>query len=88
MVNITNLRKAAKGTTHRKGVKETRGRNKKLSKANLAAIQRARKALIKKADSEFEAAWPAIIRMAGWLAGSLAGWLAGWLTVNIQLTYS
>jgi hypothetical protein len=57
MVNITNLRKAVKGKTYRKGVKETRGRNKKLSKANLAAIQRARKALIKKADSEFEVAY-------------------------------
>ena len=62
--NITSVRRALKGATFKRARKETRGRQRILTKANLSAIDRARKRLISKANGEYEVHWEDIIKAA------------------------
>ena len=45
--DITNLRKALKGLTYRRGGPETRGRKKSLTKANVRTMNKVRKQMLK-----------------------------------------
>ena len=58
------MRKTIKGKCYRRGVVETRGAKKILSNKNLAAINKARKTLIKKAGGCAEVTWEACRRKA------------------------
>ena len=62
--NLTNIRKALHGETYRRGMKETRGRKRTLSVANVTTLDRVRKEMIKKAKGEREVHWPEIIKRA------------------------
>lgn len=62
--SLPNLRKALKGNTYKRGVAETRGAKKVLTRANALALNRARKDLIKKAGAEREVHWKDIMRAA------------------------
>ena len=62
--NITTVRRALSGKTHRRGRVETRGRKKKLSDVNVRRIEAARKELIKKADGEREVHWDDVLTRA------------------------
>ena len=62
--NIKQIRKVLSGQTFRQGVVETRGRKKKLSKANVRRVNTVRKTLIKKANGEKEVAWEQILKVA------------------------
>ena len=62
--NLSTVRRALRGVTHRRGMVETRGRKRTLSPANIRALNSARKRLIAKADGQYEVRWNAIIRAA------------------------
>lgn len=62
--SLPNLRRALKGFTYKKGIKETRGRKKKLTPAKVRAMDTARKSLITKAKGEQEVHWEDIMRKA------------------------
>jgi hypothetical protein len=62
--NITNVRKALKGKSYRRGKVETRGRKKTLTRRNVLQLNSTRKKLIKKADSEYEVHWTDVVRGA------------------------
>ena len=62
--DITTLRRALKGKTHRRGRQETRGSKKVLTAAHLRALDSTRKKLIVKADNEFEVHWEDVIQKA------------------------
>jgi hypothetical protein len=55
--NLTNVRKALKGKSYRRGAVETRGRKAKLSMKVVQSINKARKVLLKKANNEKEVTW-------------------------------
>ena len=55
--NVTNVRKALKGKSFRRGAIETRGRKRKLSKKVVKAIDKAREKLLEKADNLKEVTW-------------------------------
>jgi hypothetical protein len=56
------IQRALKGNTFKRGVKETRGRKRKLSKANTRQLDKTRKELIQKAKGEEEITWDRVIR--------------------------
>ena len=62
--NLSTVRRALRGITHRRGMVETRGRKRSLSPANVRALNAARKRLIAKADGQYEVHWCDIIRAA------------------------
>ena len=62
--NLTTVRRAIKGSTFKRSRKETRGRPRRLTKANVCALDRARKKLIGKAEGEHEVHWEDIIKAA------------------------
>ena len=62
--DLTTVRRALKGKTHRRAIKETRGRKKLLSAANIRKLNSVRKTLIKKAKGEREIHWKEIIAKA------------------------
>ena len=51
-MDITNFRKVLKGKTYRRGVVETRGRKKSLTKKHVVAMNKVRKTLAKKAKNK------------------------------------
>ena len=55
--NVTNVRKALKGQSFRRGQVETRGRKRKLSRRVVLKLDRTRKELIEKAKNEKEVHW-------------------------------
>jgi hypothetical protein len=61
---IQNIRKALNGNSYRRGVVETRGRKKTLSKSNAIAINKVRKELIKNKDGQKEVCWKDILKKA------------------------
>ena len=62
--NLTTVRRALKGITHKRSLVETRGRKRLLSDQNVRSLDRARRKLIEKADGEYEVHWPDVIRAA------------------------
>ena len=62
--NLTTVRRALKGKTFKRGRVETRGRKKKLSVRNLAALNTARRSLIKKSGGKDEVHWEDIQKKA------------------------
>ena len=62
--NLSTVRKALRGISHRRGMVETRGRKRILSPTNVRALNAARKRLIAKADGQYEVHWSDIIRAA------------------------
>jgi hypothetical protein len=62
--NLTTVRRAIKGSTFKRSRKETRGRPRRLTKANVSALDRTRKKLIGKAAGEHEVHWGDIIKAA------------------------
>ena len=62
--NLTNVRKALKGFTYKRGLKETRGRKIKYSKKWVKALNQQRKALIKKAQNDREVRWRDVVKAA------------------------
>ena len=52
--DLTTVRRFVKGKTHKRATTETRGRKKKLSVANVKAMDRARDKLLTQADCERE----------------------------------
>jgi hypothetical protein len=63
--DLTAVRRALNGKTHRRGRQETRGAKKKLSAAHLRALECMRKKLIAKADNDHEVHWADVIEKAG-----------------------
>ena len=55
--NLSTVRRALRGVTHRRGMVETRGRKRTLSPANIRALNTARKRLIAKADGQYDVHW-------------------------------
>ena len=53
--DVTSVRRALRGSTHKRGRKETRGRKPSLSVAQIRRLEPARVALIEKAENEGEA---------------------------------
>jgi hypothetical protein len=51
---LNNVRRAIKGLTHKRGVKETRGRKKKMTAVNIRAVNKARLELQKQSGGEYE----------------------------------
>ena len=62
--DVTTVRRALKGKTFRRGLKETRGRKAKLTKAATRKLNATRKRLIEKAKGEKEVHWDQILRSA------------------------
>ena len=62
--HITNVRKALKGNTYKRGRKETRGRRAKYSKKMVLRMDKARKDLAKKVSSGREVLWRDIRKAA------------------------
>ena len=62
--NVTNVRKALKGQSFRRGQVETRGRKRKLSRRVVLKLDRTRKELIEKAKNEKEVHWGDVLRRA------------------------
>jgi hypothetical protein len=62
--DITTLRRALKGKTHRRGRQETRGAKKVLTASHLRALDSTRKKLIAKAGNEYEVHWDDVIKKA------------------------
>ena len=62
--NITNIRKAVKGITYKRGMVETRGRKPIYSKRQVSKMNTVRKHLLKKAKGEREVRWSDIQRVA------------------------
>ena len=62
--DLTNVRKALKGFTYKRGLKETRGRKVKYSKKWVTALTQKRKELIKKAQNDREVRWRDVVKAA------------------------
>ena len=62
--DLTTVRRALKGKTHKRCLAETRGRKRVLSDKNVHALDRARRKLIEKAGGEYEVHWTDVIRAA------------------------
>ena len=62
--NLTNVRKALKGQSYRRGQVETRGRKRKLSRRVVLKLDTTRKQLIEKANNEGEVHWGNVLRKA------------------------
>ena len=62
--DATTVRRALKGKTFRRGLKERRGRKAKLTKAATRKLNATRKELIHKANGEKEVHWDQILRSA------------------------
>ena len=62
--NITNVRKALKGQSYRRGKKETRGRNRKLSRRTVMKLNAMRQHLIETLNNEGEVHWKTLLRRA------------------------
>ena len=60
--NLTNVRKAFKGKTYKRGRQETRGRKLKISPKVARSMNKVRKQLCKKAESEYEVRWQDVIK--------------------------
>ncbi len=59
--DLTNVRRALRGKTFKRGRSETRGRKKVLSSRNLESMDAAREQLIEKADGEGEVHWAHVL---------------------------
>ena len=55
--HLTRVRKALKGLSYRRGVKETRGRKPVYTRKNVQKMEATRKKLIKKVDGNREVCW-------------------------------
>lgn len=62
--HLTNVRKALKGVTYKRGLAETRGRKRVLRGTTLRKLDRARKTLQQKAAGEREVHWKDVLRAA------------------------
>ena len=62
--NLTAIRRALRGATHKRGHKETRGRKLKYTKKMVSKANDARKKLIKKASNQREVRWEDVRRAA------------------------
>ena len=89
----TTVRRALKGTSHKRGRVETRGRKKKLSARNLKAMDSARKVLIKRADRQHEVHWadvqnkarvPAVHRTTAARGMAAAGFNVKWRPARVK----
>ena len=60
--NITNIRKALKGNTYRRGITETRGRKRALSAHVVRHMNQTRRSLIRTAGGNREVRWKDVIR--------------------------
>lgn len=63
--DLTNVRFFIKGLTHRRGVVETRGAKRKLTRRKLQKVNTVRKKLYAQADGETEVHWDEILEKAG-----------------------
>ena len=61
--NLTAVRRALKGKSHKRGVPETRGRKRKLTKQQVRKLNTVRKNLLKKACSESKVTYKQILRV-------------------------
>ena len=61
--DLTNVRRALKGKVYKRGVPETRGGQRTLTKKQILKLDGVRKKLLKKADSESNVTWPLILRV-------------------------
>ena len=59
--NITNVRKAMRGKSHRQGVKEARGRKRKLTHRWVCKMNTTRKGLLARADGCYEVRWKDVL---------------------------
>ena len=73
--DLTNLRRAMKGLTYKRGRKETRGRKLKYSKTWVPALNKVRKDLLKKTRSEREVRWSDVLRKARAPKATASMWL-------------
>ena len=64
MVNITVVRRFLKGTTHKRGKEETRGRKRIYSRRNVLSMNAARRKYIKGTKGTKQATWKLVIRKA------------------------
>ena len=60
--NLTNVRKALKGKTYKRGRQERRGRKLKLSPKVVKSMNKIRKELTKKADGDYEVRWKDVLK--------------------------
>ena len=67
--HLTNIRKVLKGNRYKRGKTETRGRKMKFTKANVFAMNKARKALTKTNKNEREVRWEDVRKKARVKAG-------------------
>lgn len=61
--NLTAVRRALHGQSHRRGVPETRGRPRKLTKKQVRKLNQVRKSLLKKSGSETKVTYQHILRV-------------------------
>ena len=61
--NLTAVRRALKGQSHRRGLPETRGRKRKLTMKQVSKLNQVRKTLLKKAVSESKVTYHHILRV-------------------------
>ena len=64
MVNITVVRRFLNGTTHKRGIAETRGRKRTYSRRNVLTMNAARRAMIKKTKGTQQVKWSGIRQKA------------------------
>ena len=62
--HLTNVRKAIRGKTYKRGLKETRGRKNKLSKKWVTALNNARKTLLRSTKNQREVRWKDVFKKA------------------------
>ena len=62
--DLTNLRKAIKGMTYRRGIKETRGRKQKFSNKWVKTLNTARKKLLRSCAHRREVRWADVVMKA------------------------
>lgn len=62
--NVSTVRRALKGSTHKRGRVETRGRKKKLTRLNVRTLNAKRKDLQKKAIRKGQVRWADILKAA------------------------
>ena len=60
--DITSVRRAMKGKTHRQDVEEARGRPRKHTRRNVLKMAKTRKNLIAKAEGEYEVHWKDVMK--------------------------
>ena len=61
MVNVTVVRRFLRGTTHKRGAKETRGRPRTYSRRNVLTMNTARLRIIKKSKGGKQATWGRVV---------------------------